>query len=443
MKILTRLRTSGAIWMSPVCLGIILVYFFQSLHLDPGYTGMYTEPKWGPSVVSRVLIAYYAFSYAIASGLGAWEAGRLKRDGVWSLSAARSRYRIAAEALLPGVAAGWLMLLIPLGMAFAEIGTWPTIDSLPLLGMGMILVCVHSIIGFAVGSRLNRIISAPLIAAVTYFLIGGSASRGETLWTRHLSGQFTAGLSFGEIAPLESLLPHILFSGSIAAACCVAWISAWGQLMRIAIRITAAAACVGIMASCVAAVDSWGAVSPLASGHAATECRGTHPRVCAPAAAHLDMKKTQREIAGAITALREAGVDVPTPSTVNDSVVLGRVQRTSTDRVWWMPVSKQAARGEETLRLAAVAHAVQFPCNRTDAVNSRSAMLWAATVAGADRPYLTWQKSEVQQYANGDEVLEVVQRRVSTARKLSHAEQSAWYAKEIKKACTNAGKDGT
>lgn len=438
MRPLARWRTSGALWLAPVCLAIVLLYF-KNMHEDPGYTDLLDGPRWAPSVVARALDAYYWFAYAVAAALGAWEAGRLKKDQVWLLAPARSRYRVAAESLLPGVLVGWVMLLLPVIMALVEAETWPTLNALPLLGMGLFLVCAHTTIGFAVGQWVHRAISAPLLGAAVLYLVGWSASDGERLWPRHISGQYTEGLLFGELVPLTSLWPHLLFAGSLAALGALAWIPLATRGARVALRSTACGAALAVMAACIAHVHSWGAVSPLSANNAPLDCTGSHPRVCVPKAVQADVVGLRRDVTGTVKALRDAGLAARMPDTVNDTLAAGRSSQGSTNREWWLPMSKAAH--PETVRLSVVLKSIRFPCSRVDQVNSRSATLWAATVADADKRYLAWQRQELQQFQNPDEVMAVMKRRVSKARTLTPEGQAAWYKRELAKSCKNAGKD--
>ncbi|WJV48579.1 hypothetical protein [Streptomyces flavofungini] len=439
MKPLARLRTSGALWLSPVCLAIVLLYFFKSLHEDPGYTELLDGPKWAPALMATALDPYFWFAYAVAAALGAWEAGRLKKDQVWLLAPARSRYRVAAETLLPGVLVGWMMLLLPVVMALAEARIWPTLNSLPLLGMGWFLVCAHTTIGFTIGLWVHRAISAPLLGAAVLYLVGWSASDGERMWPRHISGQYPGGLLFGELVPFTSIWPHLLFAGAVAAFCVLAWTTLRSRWARIALRVTAGGTTLAVMAVCVAHVHSWGAVSPLSTNNAPLDCVGSRPRVCVPQAAHADVAALRSEVTHTLGVLKDAGVAVATPPAINDTLAAGRSGTRSDDREWWLPLSKAAR--PETVRFHVALKSVRFPCSRTDEVNSRSAVLWAATAIGAERRYLAWQRQELQQFQNPEEVMAVMKRRVSKARTLTPAGQAAWYERELVKACQNAGKD--
>ncbi|MGA4844439.1 hypothetical protein [Streptomyces sp. G45] len=437
MRPLARWRTSGALWLAPVCLAVVLLYFFKSLHEEPGYTALVDGPAWAPAVVARALDPYFWFAYAVAAALGAWEAGRLRKDGVWGLAPARSRYRVAAEALLPGVVVGWAMLALPVAMALAETRTWPTVNSLPLLGMGWFLVGAHTTIGFTVGLWVHRVIAAPLLGAAVLYLVGWSASDGERLWPRHLSGQYSSGLGFGELVPFTVLWPHLAFTGAIAVFCAVAWVPLRARWARGALRVLAGGTAAAVVAACVAQVHTWGAVGPLSANHAPLECAGSHPRVCVPRAADADVAALRQDVVGAVTALRRAGVDVRMPDAVNDTLGTGRSGTRSTGRQWWLPLSGAAQ--PEAVRLGVVRQSVRFPCARTDLVRSRSAVLWAATVVSADRRYLARQRQEVQQFARPGAVLAAMRHRVAEARTLTPAGQAAWFQRERATACGGAG----
>lgn len=439
MRLLARLRTSGAVWLAPVCLAVILLYFFKSLHEDPGYTELREGPKWAPAVVARATDSSFWFAYAVAAALGAWEAGRLTKDQVWLLAPARSRYRVAAEAVVPGVLVGWSLLLVPVVMALTETRTWPTLNALPLLGMGCFLVCAHTTIGFAVGLRVHRVIAAPLLGAAVLYLVGWSASDGERLWPQHVSGRYQSGLLFGELVPFTSIWPHLLFAGAVAVFCALAWTPLRSRGARVALRVAAGCTAVAVMTACVVHVRSWGAVSPLSANRAPVECTGSHPRVCVPRAADADVPGLRGEVTHTLDVLRDAGVVVRTPRMVNDTLAAGRSGTRSDGREWWLPLSKAVR--PETVRLAVALKSVRFPCSRTDEVNSRSAALWAATTVGAGPRYLARQRQELRQLANPDRVMTAMQRRVAEAHTLSAAGQAAWYKRELIKACKNAGKD--
>ncbi|GAA1500512.1 hypothetical protein GCM10009787_78400 [Streptomyces bangladeshensis] len=74
--------------------------------------GLVDYHGWAPAIVADALSPIYAFAYAVASALAAWEIGRLREAAVWVLAPARSRFRIAANILFPVVTLAWFMLIL-------------------------------------------------------------------------------------------------------------------------------------------------------------------------------------------------------------------------------------------------------------------------------------------------------------------------------------------
>ncbi|MER5771140.1 hypothetical protein [Streptomyces sp. NPDC001985] len=442
MKPLTRLRSSAAVWIAPVCLGIVIFYFFSAVRADAAYADMVAGPKWAPTVVEESISYFYMFAYPVAAGLGAWEAGRLKRDGVWALAPARSRHVIAVHTLLPGVITGWLMLLLPTLLGLVDIGVVPSLAALNPLLMAMALVVAHTVIGFAAGSWVNRVISAPALTLGLFYLVGWSATN-EPAWQRHLSGKVAGGVMAGESLPWSTLAPPVLFAGSVAAALALAWIPVRVPWRRAVLWTTAALGAVAVMAGSLSTVRGWNPYfAPRAAGQVPVSCAGEAPRVCIPTGTGTDPAEVRKEIRDAFRRLERAGVETRMPHTIHDASGGGRVKRETTRLTWRMAVVEQWRRGGgPLLRMSVALQEVRFPCRSTDQVNSRSARLWATTVAGAGEPYLDWQRQELRQFENPDEIMRVMKGRVEEARKLPADRQAAWYERELARACTNAGKD--
>jgi hypothetical protein len=69
-------------------------------------------------------------------------------------------------------------------------------------------------------------------------------------------------------------------------------------------------------------------------------------------------------------------------------------------------------------------------------VNHDAAMLWAALVVDADKPYLAWRRGEYGgTFQNAGQVLEKVEQRAHDARRLPRHRQSDWFGAEQQKAC--------
>ncbi|MFD9908296.1 hypothetical protein [Streptomyces sp. NPDC059063] len=451
MNLRTRLRTTPAVWTAPIWLGIVGFYYFYALHLEDSYEEVIAGPLWAPEQVELALSYFYVFAYAITAGLAVWEGGRLKRDGVWQLAPGRSRYRVAAHTLLPVVVAGWLVLVLPVVMRLIETRLAPTPAALAPLFMAMAIVCAYAVLGCALGHLTPRMISAPLMAVAVFYVIAETVKYDDPVWPRHISGQPDTDLAFGEEYGAATLLLPLLFAVALAAAVAVWWIrTARGS--RWAIRGAAGVAAVAVMASCADVASGWAiADGPITSGHAAARCTGSAPRVCMAetggAVGKLD--QVRGEIVKSVAELRTAGVPVRMPDTVSDSLLNGRHKKRPTDTTWWLPLSRQAGKlggGMTSVRYAVLRTGVTFPCafpvsfdeasSADYVVNRDAAMLWAATVIDADRPYLAWRRAEYGgAFENPRQVLAKVKERAGNALKLPAEQQAQWFHKEQAKAC--------
>ncbi|MBQ1123937.1 hypothetical protein [Streptomyces sp. B15] len=439
MNLAKQLRLSSALWASPVALGITLFYFHVTFTNDYPHTK--GEIDYAPEVVSFALSPASALAYAAASALAAWESGRLKESGVWAIAPSRSPYRVAGQVLLPVLLLAWLMLLIPVVGGLVREGIAPTLSSLPLLTMSMLVAAAHCVIGFAVGRALPKLIAAPALAMAVFYTVAASASSGETFWPRHLLGEHHGVLAFGATLPLEALAPHVLFAGGIAAGAAILWVTPHTYRLRLVIPAAALAVALAGPATAYAQVDSWGPAAPLSVGHADLTCAGTEPKVCVPKAGGADPIRARAAVTAVVDKLKKAGVAVDRPRSVQDDIVNGNRPRASTDSTWWLPLT--TSQRHNTTRYQALRQAVRFPCRQPKGeVTSRSAMLWAAQVAGVSENYLKRQRSEMGQFTNGDELLKAIQERVSKIRAEPSGRQAAWYRQQLERACSSPDAGG-
>ncbi|MBN0044420.1 hypothetical protein JS756_09900 [Streptomyces actuosus] len=450
MNLRARLRTTSAVWTAPVWVGIVVFYFFHALHLEDPYEEVVGGPLWAPDQVAQSLFYFYPFAYALTCGLAVWEGGRLRRDGVWDLAPGRSRNRVAAHTLAPVVAAGWLILGLPVAMRLIETRLLPTPAALAPLLLGMGLVVAWAVIGCALGHLTPRLISAPLSAVVVYYLIV-ETGQVEPVWLRHVSGAPDTVPDFGEQYKALTLLVPFLFTASAAASLAVWWLPATRAVQR-RVRSATGIGAVVVMVLCAHAASGWGyGDGPISAGHAAARCTGTAPRVCVAetGGAGDRLEQVRNEIVRSLGALRQAGVNVTMPETVSDNLLNGRRKKASTRSTWWLPLSQQAGKngpGMIAVRYGVLLSSVRFPCafptsfedGRSAAwvVNHDAALLWAATVVDADEPYVAWRRGEYGgTFQNPDQVLAKVEQRARDARKLPAAQQTAWFHAEQAKAC--------
>ncbi|MGP4001165.1 DUF7224 domain-containing protein [Streptomyces sp. 8N706] len=381
---------------------------------------------YAPALVAAPLMTLYALAYAVAAALASWESGRLTSSGVWALAPARSRFRVAANVLLPVILLSWLVLLLPPSLSLVRTGTLPTAGSLRLPVMALVLCVAHAVIGFGIGIRAPRMITAPLMAITVWVLVAFSRAT-QPYWLRHVSGQY-ADLDFGEVPAVASLVAPLLFGGGIAIGVALLWL----PLRGLAARAVLACAVSGICTvSAYNVAHEWDHNPPLATGQAPMECQGNAPKVCMPKATSSNLAAVRKEVVSVLDALRSSGVK-ETPSVITDRLADGRFARPSTKDTWRIGLTSAAQRDD--VRFQVVTAAVRFPCKRADAVTGHAALLWAATVTDQVKPYNERMAQEMQtpETARAEkQVRDIVQ----GVLELPVKKQGVWFRQSLSSAC--------
>ncbi|MFF7778635.1 hypothetical protein ACFZCG_29980 [Streptomyces tanashiensis] len=453
MKFRALLRSSSALWTAPVWGGIVAFYFFYALHFEDSYEEVIGGPLWAAGQVAGSLTYFYAFAYAITLGLAAWEGGRLQQDRVWDLAPSRPRWRVAGQAVAPTVGAGWAILLLPVGMRLVETRLLPTPSALLPLIMGMGIVCAYAVVGFVLGHLAPRVIAAPFGAVAAFYVISKTSTYSDPIWPRHVSGQLSTSIAFGEHYSAPTVLLPFLVAAAVAAA-----VAAWWNRgpRRLPLRLLATAVALTTLVLSARTASGWGVVDgPVSAGHAPARCVGTAPQVCmAEAGGAIErLDDVRSAVVESLERLEAAGVDVAVPSTVTDGLLYerSRTRPRSTASTWWLPLTAQAEAAGPDGRIAGIRYAVllssvTFPCSfpatiTSDAptawiINRDAAVLWAAYEVDAQTPYLRWRADEYAQFANGPEVLAKVKERAAKGRALpTAAQRTAWFEQEQAKAC--------
>ena len=373
MRFRTSVRSGAVLWAAPFVLLLTLFYYFVGESRPLGSFHGYAA-----ALVAAPMMTLYALAYAVAAGLAAWESGRLTSSGIWVLAPARSRFRIAANALLPVLLLSWAVLLVPAALNLARTGTFPTSGSLRLPAMALILCVAHAVIGFGVGLRLPRVIAAPVMAILVWILVAFSRAT-HPYWLRHVSGQYM-DLDFGELPSFTSLLAPILFGGGIALGVALLWLPLKSLLVRLMLGCAIAAFCTF---SGYSIAKDWGHDPPMATGQAPMECQGTKPKVCMPTAMSGRLTSVRRDAVSVLHDLRSKGVEAE-PTLITDQLGSGR-NVASTKDTWSVGLTGAAKRNE--VRFQVLSAVVDFPCQRVDRVKGHAAWLWAASVTGEEAAY--------------------------------------------------------
>ncbi|MCX5397688.1 hypothetical protein [Streptomyces sp. NBC_00102] len=316
----------------------------------------------------------YALAYAASAALGVWESGRLRKAHVWESLPSRSRYRVAVNVLFPVVLLSWLVLLLPPAVSLARSGTAPSLDSLRLPLMGMVIVVAHAVVGFAIGSFLPRLIATPVVAVVDWVAIAFTRAT-QPYWLRHVSGQFS-DIGFGEVPRFVSLAAPVLLAGGVAVGLMLLWLPCGPRVLRGALALCVAAA--GVLGAQHLARD-WSHTPPTATGQAPVDCTGVRPRVCVPRVATGNLARTQREAAETLSTLRAAGVPGAAPERIED-VLDGPATAGAGNRVWRL--SLMTADRPHEAGYQVMVRALKFRCATVPAVQAHSVWLWAANRTG-------------------------------------------------------------
>ncbi|MFI1013786.1 hypothetical protein [Streptomyces sp. NPDC020965] len=414
MKLSTRIRGSGALRVLPFALVLVFFYYGTNDYADDGL-------GHAPTAVSDALGMIYGFAYAVASGLGVWESGRLRATGLWRLAPGRSRFRVAGSALLPVLLLSWLMLVLPVAAALLVSGVPPTPASLLPLLMALLLCAAHASIGFGVGLRTPPLITAPLMSVFVLILVTFSWTV-EPTWVRHLFGQYPTTLMFGERASVLSLVPHLSLTGGIAAALWLLWLPWRPVLPRVAVALVASLAAV---AGSWAMVRTWDFNPPLVTASAPVRCAGEEPRVCMPRVTASRLPETRAELVSVLADFRVAGVAYA-PDVITDSMNDGRFPVSSTESRWHIPLTAIANRGNSRYQLALAS--VRFTCGRPDPVTRHAVRAWVARVTGEEIGHRGTTSSARR-----------AEREIDRVNALPREQQAQWFRESLAEGCGKGG----
>ncbi|MFD0420517.1 DUF7224 domain-containing protein [Streptomyces parvus] len=405
--------------VSPFLLGISLFYYFGDASPPSQNYGH------APTIVSFPLFYLCSFAYAAASALAAWEAGTITKTGVWDWSPTRSKYRVAAEALLPTVCVAWAMLVVPVTLGLVTTATFPTLVSLGPLFMAMALCVAHTVIGFAIGLRLPRPVAAPVLAVVTWIVVAFTISL-DPPWLRQLSGLCFEYLMFGEALTFSALWPPVLLLGGLAAALA----SLWSGKRVVTVPVALALVVVGTLVSFDEVKDR-GYFPPIATGVTEMTCarKPGEPEICMPRVTSSALPGIQQAAASVLAGFREAGVE-RNPRLITDTLPYGRFVPPSTQQVWRVPLTRSAASGNERMQL--VVHAVGFTCAAPEPVLRRAVLEWAAHATDTTQ---AWQKLKARYDRSGSEAGDAATAMVRAVQEKPKREQAAWFERSVRTAC--------
>lgn len=425
MKPLTLIRSSSALWVAPVALLLVFVYYATDLGDD-----LRSDPLgYSATVVDAVLRNLLPVAFAVASSLAAWEARKLGVSEVWRLGAVRSRYTIAAQHLTPVVALAWSLLILPTLCALVQKQTAPDLPGLTLLAFGLVLCVAHGVVGFAVGAAIRHIAVVPIIAVTDFLAVGWSTGL-ETPWPRHLSGLFAGKMMFGELPTPAGLVAPLLLA--VGTAC--AMVLLWAPVSRWLRGAVAGALVVACASGSFSVVSHWSYIGPRSTGHGTLACAGQSPRICLPEARAERISALTEEAEATLKTLRRAGLPAE-PTSLTDTSLSVRYPEPSTEDAWTVPLVAGEATG--TTRYQIARQAVRFACDPPATGPARLVYYWVSSKVGQADTYLKRLSSEPDFTAQERSRL---QDRVGEVLRLSRAQQTDWYETTVAEACEEEGK---
>lgn len=426
MRFAASLRSSLAAKVAAFALGLTLFYYFDNAAVR------LQDQSYAPAIVADAVGPISAFAYAVAGALAAWESGRLKHAKINESAPVRSRYLIGFNAILPVLMLCWLMLLLPVAIAFAEAAVMPTPDSMRPLAQQVILCFLHAIIGYVVGSYLPRLIAVPLLALSIYAFVAFSVSM-ESYWVRHVSGNYYEPLMFGELASFSALYPPLLFFGSVAGAAMLVRSGFGPSMVRAALAMTIAIA--GMYgARCV--VQDRGPSLPVVSHTEPDECFGHAPKICAPVAFDVDLQSVRDQAVSVIGQLNAVGVNV-SPKLITDRTAYGRYQKPSDNETWRTDIV--VGLSDDSLRFRLMSSALRFPCEAPDPIVRRAVLLWAAENTHERRAFDNQLGRDLHvlysEQQKDERVVDDIEAIARTGLDLPKEDQGRWYRQTARQAC--------
>lgn len=423
MRISSALRTHPAVLAFPVIgLFFAFVFFTSTRHIE-----RLIAVPWPAQVASYAVHAPVPMAAAAVAGLAAVEATRLRALGTWELGAARSTWRIALQPVLIAVLSLSVLTAGVTAGGLWVVGVFPDLYVLHLMGMVVVLLTAHAVIGFVIGRRFHALYAAPLVAVAVF--IGISFPLGtDSYWAHHVTGSI-AWLGFGEAYSPAMTAAALLPTVCLAVACVVL---AGPRRIRVASVATSLVIAVGGLLGAYGITKDWRSIAPAAKGFAPVTCEGEMPEVCLPSAGAEHISRIQAELAKMTGALHAKGIITEKPSRITDVTVADVRQLDTRGEHWALDLVPGNA--DKVLRENIPIAVVGIPCAKPDWNALHYNTLWAARTTGLESEYLAWLSHETQQFGQGQsrEQLLAEMARVS---KLPVREQKIWYAEQLRRAC--------
>ncbi|MDI3418039.1 DUF7224 domain-containing protein [Streptomyces luteolus] len=423
MRISTALRTHSAVLAFPV-MGLFFTYVFLTTtrHLD-----RLIPVPWPAQAASYAIHAPVPMAAAAVAALTAVEATRLRALGVWDLGAARPTWRVAVQPILISVSALFLLVAGIAAGGLWVVGATPDWYVLQLLGIVVVLLTAHAVIGFVVGHRFHALYAAPLLAVVVF--VGISFPLGtDHYWAHHVSGSI-GWVGFGETYSPAMTLAVVLPTVCLALACVVLAAPLRDRITSVSASLVIAVG--GLVGAYGLAMD-WPSMAPATQGLAPVTCEGKTPEVCLPTAASEHIREIQQQLAEMTGTLEAKGLIDRTPSRITDRRVADVRLPGVKGEHWTLGLTPGNA--DAVLREEIAISVVGTPCKEPDWNTLHYNTLWVARTIGVERDYVAWLSRETDGFSQGQTKRQLLAE-MDRVDKLPSNEQQAWYAERLRQAC--------
>jgi hypothetical protein len=423
MRFSSALRTHPAVLAFPV-IGLFFAYVF--LTSIRNIDRLIAVP-WPAQAASYALHAPFPMAAAAVAALAAVEATRLRALGTWELGAARATWRIAVQPVLITVLSVAVLTAGVMAGGLWVVGVLPDVYVLQLMGIVVVLLTAHAVIGFVIGRRFHAMYAAPVVAVVVF--VGISFPLGtDSYWAHHVTGSI-GWVGFGEAYSLSMTVAAVLPTVCLAIACVIL---AGPRRIRVASVAVSLAIAVSGLLGAYGITKDWRSIAPAAEGLAPVTCEGAAPEVCLPAAGDEHIDEIQDRLTQMTDRLRAKGVIVRKPTRVTDVTVSGGREIDTSDAHWTLdlvPGDADRALGEN-IAIAVVG----MPCAEPDWNTLHYNTLWAARTIGAEGEYLAWLSRETEGFTGGQSRQQLLAE-MERVDGLPVQKQKTWYAERLQQAC--------
>lgn len=297
MRLATMLRISPAIWFCPFLVWLAFVFVRG---MPPAWTDPHALAITSAGTAALMIVV------PVCAACAAWEGGRLRRAGWFTLPHVRLPLSVAGAALAPTLAVGIVMLIGAVGFTTVMTGV-VVLPDVRVIMVALIVLFIHALLGFAIGLRVPAVVAVPTVFLLDFGWMVLPSTR-EPLWLRHLNGVWASCCMISDdLAPVAVL-------GALSVALGLA-LAAGILLRQHLVPFQAALAVLPVIVGVGVGVQFVNGLGPdpaIARDTSILICSTTQPRVCVWPEHRGRLEEVVEIATAASAAWQQAGVIVPT-----------------------------------------------------------------------------------------------------------------------------------